>query len=36
MSSARALYLAKWVVPITRPPFRQGGIVVEGERIVAV
>ncbi|MCS6816880.1 MAG: amidohydrolase family protein [Blastocatellia bacterium] len=36
MSSARTLYVADWVVPIARPPFRRGGIAVEGERIVAV
>jgi 5-methylthioadenosine/S-adenosylhomocysteine deaminase len=36
MASARAIYLADWVLPIVRPPFRRGGIVVEGERIVAV
>ncbi len=34
--SARTLYLAEWVVPIVRPPFRRGGIVVEGERLVAI
>jgi len=36
MPSAHTLYLADWVIPIARPPFRRGGIVVEGERIVAV
>jgi len=36
MPSVRTLYLAEWVVPVARPPLRRGGIVVEGERIVAV
>ena len=36
MASVREMYLADWVVPVTRPPFQRGGIVVEGERIVAV
>lgn len=30
------LYLADWVIPITRPPFRRGGIAVSGTKIVRV
>ncbi len=34
--SSRMMYLADWVLPVTRAPFRRGGIVVEGGRILAV
>lgn len=30
------LYLADWVIPVSRPPFRRGGIAVTGTRIVCV
>jgi 5-methylthioadenosine/S-adenosylhomocysteine deaminase len=30
------LYLADWVIPITRPPFSRGGIAVSGSTIVGV
>lgn len=35
-SAPKQLLTAAWVAPITAPPFRDGGVVIRGDRIVAV
>ncbi|MFQ5893536.1 MAG: hypothetical protein ACE5H5_04405, partial [Nitrospinota bacterium] len=32
----RTLFVADWVVPVSSPPFPEGGVLIEGRRIVEV